>query len=174
MQRLTGSRQIRQDVSLLLSQRRHGRQHALGETQPALALRAKTSLAPQHRSPQRSLSRIVGRLNALVVDECPQRDLQLEDIATGLGRLAVVNKGANLQQRTHFAADRSHRLLKRRPRQGAVPHAIPQVEHLGRLRQQLLPNDGRFPIALDKSLEIVSLYPLYWNSRNLCENFLAL
>jgi hypothetical protein len=56
------------------------RHQPFGEAIASLALRAERALAPQHEGPQLSLGVVVGRLDAFVLGEGPQRRLVLEDV----------------------------------------------------------------------------------------------
>ncbi len=103
-------------VALLLPETHHGGEDLLDEAAAVLALGAKARLAPDDGMAQVSLGEVVGGLDALGVEERPERVLELEDLLRAYVR-------SLLQQALHFAHERSHLLLEGGSRQ--QPHFSP-------------------------------------------------
>jgi hypothetical protein len=77
------SREVRQDIALLLLQRRHHRQHVCDKARALFTLRAKTALAPQHAWTERALCRVVRRFDAVDLPEGPPRLAPLHNLLAG-------------------------------------------------------------------------------------------
>lgn len=146
--------QIRQDIPVLLSQRRDDGQNPFGEAQTTLTLRAKRTFTPHHTAAQSAFGGIIGRFNTRRINKCPQSWRELQDIATSTGRLGMVNKSTKLQPGVNFLSDRAHAHLKISVRQSAISNTLPKGKHFSGLLQQGLANHGRFAFPFDKCLKI--------------------
>src|SRR5215467_13611117 len=99
---VTGGSEIREDIALLLFQRRHHRQHTFDETGADRTLCATAPLTPQHTGADRPLSRIIGRLDASNWHERPQCLAALEDVPTRPGSLGHPAATPRIQEPFHF------------------------------------------------------------------------
>ena len=80
---LTGSSEIVQHISFLLSQGGHDGHHSLDKEAAGWALCAQAGLAPKHAVTKRLFSGIVGWLDAFFIHERPQGRFDLQDFPTG-------------------------------------------------------------------------------------------
>jgi hypothetical protein len=128
--------EIRQDMALLLLQRRHHGQPACDQTGAGRTLRASTPLAPEHPGTERPLGRMIGRLDAGNLHECPQGLASLEEVATRSRCFGPPAAPPRFQEPFDLSAPRRHGGPQRGAAQGALAHPRPPGPHLMGLRQQ--------------------------------------
>src|SRR5919108_514347 len=85
--RLTGNRQIGEDVAMLLLKCGYHGHHGFDKARPLGTLRAKAAFAPEHAGPNGPLRRIVCRFHPDMAHERPQGLPPLEDVPTRPFRL---------------------------------------------------------------------------------------
>src|SRR5512135_441750 len=78
---LLAGHEVLQYVPALLAAGRHHRQHSLHERAPRVALGPATGLAPDHRMPQRTLCRVVRRIDSLDTQEGPEVGLAFQELS---------------------------------------------------------------------------------------------
>lgn len=140
-------------MALLLTAGRADAQDALHETAAGVALRAETTLAPQHRAAQRPFGRIVGRFETRFTHERPQRVFVGEQLRTqSLRGIGPARPGH--QQRMHARLDRRHGRLERRAVDLAVAIAMPERKHHLAQRQEVRAPDCRAAAAVDQRLKV--------------------
>jgi hypothetical protein len=96
-----------------------------------LGLAAEAELAVDDRAAQRALGVVVGRLDAVVVGERPQRGPDLQDVAREASALAVAGllAGVLWQDRLEFAPQRADSALEPAAIAGVLED-LPCPEHL--------------------------------------------
>src|SRR6266571_8094124 len=98
----------------------------------------KTSFAPPHPRPNRTLSGIVRRVHPCKMHECPQGLTQLEDFPAHAFGLRHPTRAPGFQQPLDLPSHRAHVAPEARPAEGAIADAMPPVKHLPRLALQRL------------------------------------
>ena len=83
---------------------------------PAALLRAEGELAPDDRMAQRTLARIVGRLDAFATNERPEPVAMLVQLLAHADQRFVAALDTAQQQTLHLAANRGHAADERRAR----------------------------------------------------------
>ncbi len=86
-----GGRDESEGVATLLATALDHRQHRLDETAAARALSSKRQLPPDHRMTQRTLARIVRRLNPFVPQKHPQPFAMLVQLPARATRISAAN-----------------------------------------------------------------------------------
>src|SRR4051794_16343565 len=153
---LEARRQVLQHVAAVLPAGRYHAQRPLDESAPPLAIRTSTDPSPDHRKTQRSLRRVVRRLDPFDLRERPQSLFYLEDLEASRRRLRAPALRSFQEGLANLAAQTCHPFAERLPVQRPVSHPVPVVEQAMGQLQQLLAD--RFPLtpAIDHRLEIAA------------------
>src|SRR5881628_439265 len=134
-------------ASLLAAGSRH-RQDTLDEASAGLAVGAKTRLSPEDCGTNRSLGRVVRRLDAIDSDKGPQRRSELEDLLTRRRGLGMSGVGSELERLEDHGAHGLHLAPQRSSIDLAGTEQLPEREHLGRPVEQCIADVGALPAAL--------------------------
>jgi len=145
---------VRKDVSVLLTAGFDHAEHCLDEATAGSALRTERQLAPDHRVTQGPFTRIVRRLDMIVIQKCPQRIESIKDVTAHSGLSAVEFQRPRFESVVHrppqFTDISSHCLSRDR----AVAVAVPVMKQLLRAFFQLLADGFRFSADVDQALKV--------------------
>jgi len=116
--------------SVLLAQRRSGRQHPLDEAASMIAVRSEAGLPEDDGGPESPLRGIVRRLDTGDTHERPERLSVFPKIAAGRLDLRLPARTSAFEQRLDRCACRSDLALELGSRQGPVSNTMPMAEDL--------------------------------------------
>src|SRR5436190_22418600 len=142
------------EVALLRAQRLARGEEPFDEATALGAVAAEAALAHEHREADRPLGRVVRRLDALDIDECEERRLQLEHLAAHAADLGDGQSFAFFEQREDLAPHGSSRELELSARHGSVADAVPHPEQLPALGEQALTEALRRGVVVEEGLEV--------------------
>ncbi len=148
--------QVVQEIAAPLLAGGYNRPHSHHEPAPLHAVGPATDSTPDHRLPQRSLGRVIRRIEPLHPGEGPQSFLRLEDLEARRCRLGARAPRPFLKGLLDLASQAGHSALESTPVQGSVTHPEPVAEQSVRQRQPrffLLGSAGGFrfnPIGSDE------------------------
>ena len=151
---MTGINEEVENVAVLEFQGSDDGHQALDEATAGCALGTKTRLAPKNGRANLAFSKIVGRLDTLVIKEGPKGLFAFENISAGASGFGVTTVSAQAQQLAHLGLTGLNIVLERSARNSASPKLVPSVKDEVELFQELFADLGRGAIAFSKGLEI--------------------
>src|ERR1043166_5383726 len=123
------------DMAALLSARRDDGLHSGGEEVAALALTSEGDFAPEHEVAQLALRVVVRWLDALAVDEGPERGAVLKDVIAAAGN-GQWQRARALEQQLDHRAMHSRSSFEGAPGDGPISDTMPFVKQRARREQQ--------------------------------------
>jgi hypothetical protein len=160
-----------EQMPLLLPTGRTDRQDPFDKVVPIGAMRAETTLSPEHSGTKRLFGRIVRRLDPFFAHERPERRLVGQQLLThAFGR--ITPPCPPHQQPVDGRLDRRHRRLERRPVDRPFPEQVPQPKDQLAQHQKVRAPDPHTPAPINQGLKIADqmapaqLMPL-WRQRQI-------
>ena len=132
----------------------HG-QDALDKGVALGAVRAETALPPQHGWTECLFGGIVGWLDAVFADECPEcRFMRQQFLTQTFGRIAP--PCPRVQEPVHGLLDRLHRRLEQRPVNRPFAEPVPESKHQPAQGQEIGTPDSWTPAAINQRLKVAN------------------